>query len=1372
MNFAVTPRETIARAIQWSCLCLPGELSAAEALNRWHYHHGQHPWEPEVETKAFPPWTLVLDSHGQLLGLLPDWQLAAALWTEHFSPAIALAEICLPCSLRLDLAKLPSLGEVMQIFATWGHGWDVIPVVDRQHQTWGLLSVGNLIRSVNLCQLWQSLPLQVTASPPLCLGPETTLGQLVRHCFEQQISGLPVVYSSPLLPTATTRIPLGNISLSHYFRSPNYGSLGLDNPIGPDLSPTFPLCTINQTYCHARELLRRQNDDYVIVTDISGAFVGWVGPQQWLATLQPDVLLEALQREMEMPRIVQHLEARIVWQQQQQQRNQHLIQKLLSHNPNLIYLYDLIKNEIVYLNIPSTLVNGESAGASIPNPMVDAGPWRDLLLPPGYFSRQELVALEAHEKKEFSFEFTDARRSVHYFTVEISAFEIDGGGQTSKILCLAQDVSQGKRAEAALHTKEQQLQTLVNTIADGIIILNNRDKVIYANPMACQMFGLSEEEFLQSQLGLSNQGQTEIGINVSPEEEGVGEIKAVPIHWQGEDCRLVTVRDVTDRQRVLRKLRDSEQIHRTLLEALPNLVWRLSSTGEVWECNQRTLAYFSRRGRKILGNTWQQFIEPGERETVQRQWGQGIAAQQFFQLECRLWRNDGQYRWHLLQVLPLQDRFGSINGWLASSTDIDDLKEAEKALRNQAQQEKLLSSISQRIRQSLKLETILRTTVTEVRRTIHADRVLIYHIQEDGLGITIAESVVNGQPSVMQMDLSPASFPEECYQRYLNGYIYASHDQLPECASNCAVQCFTVAESQSRMVAPIVFDHSLWGLLIVHQCSTTRTWQTAEIQLMQSLGNQLAIAIQQSLLYERLQEELSERQRAEQKLLAVNQLQKGIFDVANYMIISTDGEGLISTFNRTAEEILGYTAAELIGQQTPLIFHDPEEMASQAAQLSQQLGQTLLPNSIDMFAIPAIQWGVYEREWTYITKTGDRLPVYISITALRDNQGNVDGLVGVITDLRRQKQIEIERQNLDFVVKNSTELIVITDLEQRVTFLNQAGQSLMGLENLEAAQSTYLSEYVSPEYLNFWQTEIIPQVFRAGAWEGEFSLQHYQTAAEIPVTASVFLLQDGNGQHPANLVAIVHDITHIKNAEKRILAALETEKELGELRSRFISTTSHEFRTPLAIISSSTGILKKYWSKLDGQRRGQHLERIQESVHHMVELLDDVLTINRAETKYLPFEPQLLDLVGFCQGITDELQGSTEYHCLLFSYDGLGAGETVAFDPKLLRQILTNLLGNAIKYSPHGHQVEFHLQRRGDDGVFSVQDYGIGIAPEEIPNLFDSFYRGTNVGSVPGTGLGLPIVKKCAELHGGAITVTSQLGQGSRFEVDLPLWYS
>ncbi|AIE75137.1 MULTISPECIES: PAS domain S-box protein [unclassified Synechocystis] len=1376
MNFAITPREVIAKAIQWSCLCLSEHLDATAALAHWH-HYVQRPREQQGDATTFPPWALVLDNTGQLVGLLPDWQLTAALWTEHFSPAIALGKLCLPCPLSLDLANLPSLGEIVEIFSTWGRGWDVLPIADRQHQTWGLLSIGNLIRQVNLCQLWQNLSLQGIAPPPLVLAPETTLREFARHSFEQQISTFPIVYSSPLLPAAALQIPLGNVSLSYYFRANNYGSLVLDNAIGPDLSATFPLCTIDQTYCHARELLRKQDNDHVIVTYISGGFAGWVGPEQWLATLQPDVLLEALQREMEIPRIIQHLEARIVWQQQQQQRNQHLIQKLLSHNPNLIYLYDLIRNEIIYLNLPASLVDNASPtdeasdGNLIPNPLLNSEPWQNFLLPVGHFSKQNLVELQAHEKKEFHFEFTDTRRSVHYFTVEISAFEIDGTGKTSKILCIAQDISHGKRAEAALQAREKQLQTLVNTIADGIVILDHDDKVIYANPMACRMFGLSKEEFLHSQLGLSSQSQAEIGINVSPEEEGVGEIKAVPIHWQGEDCRLVTVRDVTDRQRVLRQLRESERGYRGLLEALPNLVWRLSPEGQVWECNKRTLTYFGRRGKQILGNTWQQFLAPEQREMAQKQWQDGLAGGKFFQLECRLRRNDGEYRWQLFQVLPLEDNFGGISGWLASSTDIEDLKRAEKTLRSQAQQEKLLSLISQRIRESLKLETILRTTVTEVRRTIRADRVLIYRIQENGLGTTVAESVTGGHPSVMAMDLDPESFPVECYQRYLNGYIYASTERLPDCAATCATNCFTVAESKSRIVAPIVFDHRLWGLLIVHQCSAPRPWQAAEIQLMQSLGNQLAIAIQQSLLYERLQEELSERQRAEQKLLEVNQLQKGIFDVANYMIISTDSRGLISTFNRTAEEILGYAASELIGKQTPLIFHDFEEMARQASQLSQQLGQSLEPNSIDMFALPAIQWGVYEKEWTYITKSGDRLPVHISITALRDDQGNLDGLVGVISDLRRQKQIEQEKENLDFVVKNSTELIVITDLKQKITFLNQAGQSLIGLENLETAPSTLLTTYLSPEYLNFWQEEIIPQVFRSGAWEGEFSFQDCQTGREIPVTASVFLLQDADGQHSSSLVAIAHDITHIKNAEKRILSALEAEKDLGELRSRFISTTSHEFRTPLAIISSSTGILKKYWPRLENRKLDEHLGRIEESVKHMVQLLDDVLTINRAEANYLEFAPHPQNLIQFCRNITDELQSSTEHHHLQFSYDGFSAEEIVAFDPKLLRRILTNLLSNAIKYSPHGAPVEFHCQRRGNSGVFSVRDYGIGIDAEEMPNLFDSFFRAKNVGSIPGTGLGLSIVKKSVELHGGAIAITSELGQGSCFEVDLPLWH-
>ncbi len=738
MKFPTPCDETLADAIDWCPLCLSGHLKASEAIYLWQHYH-QRRSDYKIGDIAPVPWALVLDKKNELIGLLPDWRLAAALWTEHFSSEIPLDELCLDFTFFLEFPSLTNFNKTINFFEQYY--WDILPIYHGKEKAWGILSIGNIVRQVNLCQLWQNLSLQVIANPPLFLSPDVTLGELIEHSFAQQISTFPILYSSPLLPPSTGRLPLGNARLAYYLNHSHHDSVALESRVGDGISATFPLCVSNQNYCQAREILRQQNYDYVIVTKINGEFTGWITPQQWLQTLQPEVLLWALQQEIEVPRLVQHLEARIIWQQQQLQRSQYLTHKLLTHNPNLVYLYDLVKNQITFLNYTSILMFSSNADGTTENTFMSKEFQRPLM-PLEYFTLENLICLEAHEKKEFNFELTNDEESTHYFVVEISAFEIDQKGNTSKLLCIARDITEGKQTQADLQTKEQQLETLVNTIADGIVILDRRDYVIYANPMACNMFGIVQEDFLDYQLGLSGQNQTEISINLSENEQGVGELKSVPIQWQEEDCRLLTVRDVTDRQQVLKKLRDSKQRYRSLLETLPNLVWRLSPKGKVWECNQQTLTYLGRNGREIVEDGWQNFVYSDDLAVVQRHWREGLASRTMFNLECRLKLLDGQYRWQLFQVLPLEDKGGEIDGWLASITDIDNLKQAEETLRNQAQQEKLLASISQRIRESLKLETILQTTVTEVRRTIQADRVLIYHIEESGLGETVAESVI------------------------------------------------------------------------------------------------------------------------------------------------------------------------------------------------------------------------------------------------------------------------------------------------------------------------------------------------------------------------------------------------------------------------------------------------------------------------------------------------------------------------------------------------------------------------------------------------------------------------------------------------------
>jgi signal transduction histidine kinase len=243
----------------------------------------------------------------------------------------------------------------------------------------------------------------------------------------------------------------------------------------------------------------------------------------------------------------------------------------------------------------------------------------------------------------------------------------------------------------------------------------------------------------------------------------------------------------------------------------------------------------------------------------------------------------------------------------------------------------------------------------------------------------------------------------------------------------------------------------------------------------------------------------------------------------------------------------------------------------------------------------------------------------------------------------------------------------------------------------------------------------------------------------------------------------------LRQAHEEVSRALEQERELSELKTRFLSMASHEFRTPLAIILSSAELLEHYSHRFTEEKRLTHLHRIQASVRGMVALLEDVLLVGRAEAGRLAFNPQPLDLVPFCRELVEEFQlGPAAGHELGLDLVGLESLPAI-LDEQLLRHILSNLLSNAVKYSPAGSPVRLALARVGERAVFTVADQGIGIPARDQGRLFEPFHRAGNVGSAPGTGLGLNIVRRAVELHRGSIELRSQEGRGTTVVVELPL---
>lgn len=253
----------------------------------------------------------------------------------------------------------------------------------------------------------------------------------------------------------------------------------------------------------------------------------------------------------------------------------------------------------------------------------------------------------------------------------------------------------------------------------------------------------------------------------------------------------------------------------------------------------------------------------------------------------------------------------------------------------------------------------------------------------------------------------------------------------------------------------------------------------------------------------------------------------------------------------------------------------------------------------------------------------------------------------------------------------------------------------------------------------------------------------------------------------AGVILALQDISPRKRAEQELLGALQREKELNEMKTRFVSTVSHEFRTPLATILSSAELLRLYADKLDDAEKLNLLNGIEDGTKRMRRLLDEVLTLGRAESGVLQLRPVQLALSELCNKVIGEFRiGEGKQHTIVF--EDHFVNETAELDENLLRHILNNLLSNAIKYSAQGSTVTLSVEPVDASIRLSVQDSGIGIPAEDLPRLFESFHRASNVQSRPGTGLGLAIAKKSVELHGGTVTVDTTVGVGTRFTVMLP----
>ena len=568
------------------------------------------------------------------------------------------------------------------------------------------------------------------------------------------------------------------------------------------------------------------------------------------------------------------------------------------------------------------------------------------------------------------------------------------------------------------------------------------------------------------------------------------------------------------------------------------------------------------------------------------------------------------------------------------------LEQKVKKLQALAQRERLIANMAAQIRSSLNLQEILETTTREMRALLQCDRVIIYQLRSDLSGTVVAESLKGAGRSVLHREVYDPCVSPEWVESYRQGRIRAVNDIYQEAMTRCHQELLIGFDIRAKLMAPIVVEERLWGLIITSHRDTPRVWQTDEIEHVQQLSIQISIAIQQAMAYEKAQNELAERQKIEAHLRTSKQRYASLAAAAPVGIFWTDAAGHCLYVNDCWCQITGLL---------------PEAAAGDGWQ------QGLHPNDRDWVSADwdnSVQQAQPLRlEFRFQRPDGDVRWVYGQSVAERDANGRVLGYVGVIADISDRKQAEMQ--------------------------LQQSNQKL--------AAAT-------------------------------------------------------------------------------------------RLKDEFLANMSHELRTPLnAILGMTEGLQDGVFGEINAEE-SKALQIIEYSGAHLLELINDILDVAKIESGQIELERQYTTVASLCQSSLAFIRQQAQKNHIQLKMMLSSNLPNVSLDERRIRQVLINLLNNAVKFTPEGGRVTLaascHPLPEDSDAdatpqvllQIAVTDTGIGIAPDQISKLFQPFVQIDSAlnRQYAGTGLGLTLVKRIVELHGGQVEVSSEVGVGSRFMVNLP----
>jgi len=877
----------------------------------------------------------------------------------------------------------------------------------------------------------------------------------------------------------------------------------------------------------------------------------------------------------------------------------------------------------------------------------------------------------------------------------------------------------------------------------------------------------------------------------------------------------------------------------------------------IWDWNVQTgETYYSFQWKKMLGyedeeikNTyraWAILVHPDDLPGTRKALNACLRGEvPIYEAEFRMRSRSGKWKWILARGKLVEwNSQGEPLRMAGINKDISDRKEAEIALAGQVRREKLVSAILERIRSSLNLEEILKTAAEEIRKFLNGDRVLIYQVLSGNVRSAIVESVAPGLNCISGSILREETFPWETYELYCKGEIFAVEDIATAEISPSQAEFLRQSGIRAKLGIPILKDGELWGLIAIHQCLKARRWQAVELESLKQICVQLAIAIQQSTLYEQAQAEIWERTAAEKALRESQRFVQQIADTSPNLLYIFDMEEQHNVYtNRELAEILGYTPEQIrgIGDKLLSTIVHPEDLALLAEHYENIYSAK--NNEILEYKYRARsakgEWRYLLARETIFARTPEGKPKQVlgtasDITTLKETEAalrevverektlafafqrirrslDLDTIFAAATEeLRLALQCEraaIYCFNADYTGEYVAESVIKKEFAVMLPEATSPGRSL----RIEPDENNYLDTFLkSPQkWYDSYLKETEAGVFKslgkyclvtADIYEKNFSDCYLEQLVKYGISAYIIVpifcgsklwgllaayQHSGPRQWKRSDEKITAEIGHQLGVAIQQAELLEQTKKQSEsleraaiaadaanrAKSEFLANMSHELRTPLNAILGYTQLMNRDRS-LSPQHQKQ-LKTIDRAGEHLLALINDILEMSKIEAGRITLNENRFNLISMLENLESMLELKAQSKGLQLRFElAPELPPVIEADEGKLRQILINILGNAIKFTKQGWVVLRAKVEKSEPPYFQlrfeIEDTGPGIAPEEMDRLFEPFAQ-TKTGreSLQGTGLGLPISRKFVQKMGGDIQASSILDKGSTFSFDI-----